>query len=253
MFLLAQNYDPNMDPTGWWMSEKLDGIRAMWDGQRVISRNGNQFAAPPWFVENFPPFKLDGELWLGRGQFDETSSIVRSSMDKGWNRIRFMMFDIPEARAGLFEERQAILHELVKTRKFHNAIVVPQSRCLSKPYFDKALDLAIAAGAEGLMLRKPKSLYIGKRSATLLKAKRMHDAEAVVVGHQPGEGKFTSMMGALECLTDRGVAFRVGTGFTDAQRTNPPPIKSVITFRYQELSKDGVPRFPAFVRIKVLE
>lgn len=255
MFLLAENYQPGMDPTGWWMSEKLDGIRAMWDAKthRIISRNSNEFAAPRWFVDGFPPFNLDGELWLGRGRFDETSSIARSGIDKGWNRLSFMVFDIPEQRAGEFEQRQSILQELVRRTPLRSVQIVPQTLCRNIDYFHRAMDITIANGGEGLMLRKPNSLYVGKRSGTLLKVKRMHDAEARVIGYQKGEGQFAHMMGAVVCVTEDGVQFKVGSGFSNEERANPPPIGCLITYRYQEIGKSGSPRFPTFVRIKINE
>lgn len=253
MLLLSETYDPNMDPTGYWLSEKLDGIRAMWDGQRMVSRNGNAFAVPEWFLKNYPSFKLDGELWLGRGRFNETSSIVRSSRDKGWNQMRYMAFDIPEKRAGVFEDRQKILAELKKVMDNPFIEIVPQTRCPNKQFFNHVFELALANGAEGIMLRKPRTMYEAKRSSTLLKAKRMIDAEAIVLSYEPGTGKFSNMMGALWCEDERGRKFKVGTGFSDAQRSNPPPIGCKITYRYQELTESGAPRFPAFVAIRDYE
>src|SRR5688500_4024783 len=76
--LLAHKWETDHDPTGWWMSEKLDGIRAYWDGETFTSRLGNQFFAPDWFVEDLPADTLDGELWVGRKMFSTTTSIVKS-------------------------------------------------------------------------------------------------------------------------------------------------------------------------------
>lgn len=253
MFLLAENYDPSINPTGWFLSEKLDGVRAMWDGKQLISRNGNPFNPPKWFTKNFPPFKIDGELWLGRKRFNETVSIVRSFRDKGWQSIKFMLFDIAEPRAGLFEERQKILELLSKQMANPYVFMVPQTKCPNRNFFNKVLDVAILNGAEGLMLRKPGSAYEAKRSSTLLKVKRMIDAEATVVGYQAGTGKFTNMMGALLCIDERGRQFKIGTGFSDEERSNPPAIGSKITYRYQELTKDGAARFPSFIAIRDYE
>lgn len=253
LVLLAENYSEDIDPTGYWLSEKLDGIRALWDGHRFISRNGLQFAAPTWFHASYPPFKLDGELWLGRGQFNETSSIVRSSRDKGWNRLRFMSFDIAERKAGIFEDRQKILlelHKVMNNKYFH---VVPQTPCIDKEYFKRVFDLAIKSGAEGIMLRKPKSMYELGRSRTLLKAKPWYDAEAEVIGYEAGEGKYARMMGALRCIDANGREFKVGTGFSDAQRSDPPPLKSRITYKYKEITEKGAPREPVFVAVRDYE
>ena len=101
------------------------------------------------------------------------------------------------------------------------------------------------------MLRQPGSLYEVGRSSTLLKVKTFHDAEAIVIGHQGGAGKHKGRLGALAVKLADGTEFAVGTGFSDEQRDNPPPVGSTITFRYQELSDAGVPRFPSFVGVRV--
>lgn len=101
------------------------------------------------------------------------------------------------------------------------------------------------------MLRQPASAYESGRSTTLLKVKTFHDAEARVVEHLAGAGRHKGRLGALLVELPNGTRFSVGTGFSDAQRGSPPPIGSTITFRYQELTDGGVPRFPTFVRARV--
>lgn len=101
------------------------------------------------------------------------------------------------------------------------------------------------------MLRQPGSAYAVGRSSTLLKIKSFHDAEAVVVGHQAGEGRHKGRLGAVLLELPNGTRFAVGTGFSDAERSTPPPLGSVVTFRYQELSDGGVPRFPSWVGVRV--
>ena len=94
--LLAETWDCVSDPTGWWLSEKLDGVRAYWDGKRFVSRLGNTLHAPDWFVAGLPDLPLDGELWLGRKKFQRTVSIVRRQ-DKSdhWKEVAFVVFDAP--------------------------------------------------------------------------------------------------------------------------------------------------------------
>lgn len=111
------------------------------------------------------------------------------------------------------------------------------------------LDRVVAQGGEGLMLRQPQSLYEVGRSTTLLKVKAFLDAEARVVEHLPGEGKHKGRLGALVVEMPGGKRFSVGTGFSDAERASPPPLGSLITYRYQELTDRGVPRFPSFLRV----
>lgn len=242
--LLAKEWTPAVDPAGWLMSEKLDGLRAYWTGSEFQSRNGNVFHAPAWFAACLPTYALDGELWVGRGRFQDAVSIVRGH-DSGdrWESVRFLTFDAPD-HPGAFEDRLAALPRTAWT------CPIEQQICRGVDHLREELARVELRGGEGLMLRAPGSLYERKRSSTLLKVKTFHDAEATVVGHEPGKGKHAGRLGALVC-TFQGATFGVGTGFTDADRENPPAIGSVITFSYQELTRDGVPRFPTFVRLAI--
>jgi DNA ligase 1 len=246
--LLAQTWTNDVDLAGWWMSEKLDGVRAYWDGRQFLSRQGNLFYAPDWFVEHLPPTPLDGELWLARKSFQRTVSIVRRQ-DKSdlWRELAYVVFDAP-AINDVFERRLEYLRETLagSTSQFVRAL--EQQRCRDLDHLQEELARVDALGGEGLMLRQPGSRYEAGRSTTLLKIKRFHDAEARVLGHLPGAGRHEGRLGALDVELPDGTQFSVGTGFSDAQRENPPPVGSLITFRYQELSDRGVPRFPSFVR-----
>jgi DNA ligase-1 len=106
-----------------------------------------------------------------------------------------------------------------------------------------------AVGGEGLMLRQPASRYERKRSGTLLKVKTFHDAEATVVGYESGTGRNASCVGALVAQLQDGTEFRVSSGLTDALRRDPPAVGTVFTFKYQQLTDAGVPRFPSFYRV----
>lgn len=255
--LLSEKYTSDIDPTGYYMSEKLDGIRAIWDGENLVSRNGNIFGAPQWFKDILPSNKLDGELFLGRKRFEQTSSIIRSgSMDKGWKNISFMTFDIPDPKAGKVEARWAKLQSIVNGVNHPQLQFLQQIKCTGFNQLMHLLDAVIELGAEGLMLRKPGSTYEGKKSSTLLKLKRFLDAEAVVIGYTTlisAGVPVPGAMGALECVLPNGIDFKVGTGFSDIQRKNPPKIGSTITFKYQELSAIGKPRFPVYVGVRDYE
>jgi len=247
--LLAQTWDNAADLTDWWMSEKLDGVRAFWDGKQFLSRQGNVYHAPDWFVAGLPGAALDGELWIGRKQFQRTVSIVRRQ-DKSdhWKDVRFLVFDAPRCQGG-FEERLKFLAETLDAKRQPYARLHEQSRCPGLAQLREELARVESLGGEGLMLRQPGSAYEAGRSFTLLKIKSFRDAEAVVLSHQPGKGKFKGMLGALGVQLPDGTEFSVGTGLSDAERMHPPPAGSLITFRYQELSDGGVPRFPSFVRV----
>ncbi len=245
--LLAHKWEVDHDPKGWWMSEKLDGIRAYWDGETFTSRLGNRFFAPDWFVADLPADTLDGELWVGRKMFQKTTSIVRSgAAGQEWKTVQFVVFDAPNAK-GSFEERQEHARSVLERAEAPHARWHEHVQCEGVDHLREELARVEALGGEGLMLRQPGSKYVPGRSQTLLKVKTFHDAEATVIGHAPGSGKHKGRLGALICQLPGGITFNAGTGFSDHERENPPAIGAVITFRYQELSDDGVPRFPSYV------
>lgn len=248
--LLAERWDGVVDVTGWWLSEKLDGVRAYWDGKQFLSRLGNVFVAPEWFTAGLPNVVLDGELWLERKQFQKTVSIVRrKDQSDHWRQIRYVVFDAP-AIPEPFEARVEQIGDLLKQHGPEYAISHEHARCRGISHLQEELQRVEALGGEGLMLRQPESRYVAGRSSTLLKVKTFHDSEARVIGHQPGAGRHKGRLGALLVQLPDGTEFSVGTGFSDAQRGDPPPIGASITFRYQELSDGGVPRFPSFIGIR---
>lgn len=248
--LLAHTWDNDVDLTDWWMSEKLDGVRAYWDGKQFISRLGNVYHAPDFFTAGLPEMPLDGELWMGRKAFQRCVSVVRRQ-DKSdlWNSIRFLVFDLPAA-GGPFEERLELLRDCLPPGRAEFAAIHQHDRCRSLDHLREELARVEALGGEGLMLRQPGSRYEAGRSPTLLKVKTFHDAEATVVEHLPGSGRHKGRLGALDVVLSDGTRFSIGTGFSDAQRDRPPAVGSIVTFRYQELSDRGVPRFPSFVRVR---
>lgn len=259
--LLAETWDGEQNPYGMLMSEKLDGVRAYWDGENFISRLGNRFYAPAWFTRNLPKMHLDGELWIKAGWFQETVSIIRRQDEpEDWNTVKFMCFDAPNME-GTFKERYFRLQEM--RPKINNTWfnIVGHTACESKAHLMQFLQTIEARGGEGVMLRDPESRYVRTRSSTLLKVKSFYDAEARVVGHSPGKGRHRGRLGAYECETlassllvkgrpmsiPAGRKFNAGTGLSDADRNNPLPIGTVITYRFQEFTKDMVPRFPSFI------
>jgi DNA ligase 1 len=250
--LLANVLLPTVDVSRYLVSEKYDGVRAIWDGKQTLRfRSGREIAAPTWFIEKLPNVELDGELWMGRRTFDTLSGIVRAQVpdDAAWKNVRYMIFEMPNA-AGTFEQRVEAMRSLVKTTAFSQLEVVPQFRVTDRKALKKRLDATVKAGGEGLMLHRADALYVTGRSDALFKLKPLLDTEGTVIAHLPGQGKHKGKMGALRVRMDNGVEFRLGTGFTDAQRANPPPIGAQVTFAYRELSKTGKPRFAKFVRVR---
>lgn len=245
--LLAQVISQSTDITQYLVSEKLDGVRAYWDGQQLMSRQGNVINAPATFLKKLPKnTKLDGELWVGRGQFEQAQSIV-SSANGDWSRIRYMLFELPEG-AGDFATRYRHLRSIAKQINSPQVQVIEQRSFATRAQLDEHFNQLIAQGAEGLMLHRKDALYSTGRNNDLLKLKPYLDEEATVVAYIEGKGKYTGMMGSVEVETEQGVRFKVGSGFTDADRKNPPPIGSKITYRYQNLTQKGKPRHPRFLR-----
>ena len=247
--LLAHPWDSFQDLKGWWMSEKLDGVRAYWDGKKLLSRNGNIFHAPEWFIKDLPSTELDGELWMERKSFQKTVSTVRrKNANDDWKQIKYVVFDAPRMN-GQFEERLGYLDDLSKSIASTHFQTLNHTRCRGISHLQKQLSRITSIGGEGLMLREPASVYEHGRSSTLLKVKNFLDTEATVIDHIAGRGRHKGRMGALLVQLDNGTEFSVGTGFSDAQRNKPPAIGTRITFRYQELTDSGVPRFPSYLRI----
>ncbi len=248
--MLAHSWDQKTDITGWWMSEKLDGVRGYWTGKALLSRSGNPFHAPEWFTDNFPSTPLDGELWLGRHQFPEVVSIVRrKTPDADWKKVRYLIFDAPQAEGG-FEKRLDSARRWFQQHANPYVEVLKQQVCENEAHLRKRLKEIESLDGEGMMLRKPGSAYTVGRSHDLLKVKSYKDAEATVMRHVPGSGKHEGRLGALQVELPNGIRFFIGTGFSDEQRDNPPPIGSVITFKYYGLHKSGIPRFASFLRVR---
>jgi DNA ligase 1 len=249
--LLAERWDNATDLAGWWVSEKLDGVRAYRDGTALISRLGNPFHAPEWFLAGLPPTPLDGELWIGRKAFQRTVGIVRRQ-DRSdlWREVSYVAFDAPALDAA-FEDRLAFVREHVERHRPPHLKAHEHAVCRGLEHLRAELARVEALGGEGLMVRRPGSRYEVGRSTTLLKIKSFRDAEARVLEHQKGAGRHKGRLGALLVELPDGTRFAVGTGFSDAEREAPPPVGAIITFRYQELSDGGVPRFPSYVGVRV--
>ena len=248
--MLAKTYT-GRDPTGWMMSEKLDGVRALWDGKKLMSRNGNQFHAPPWFTALLPKIPLDGELWLGRGQFQKTVSIVKKkkTVDDEWMDLIYRVFDAPE-QPGRFVHRLADCRELLDKQVF--ARVVDHVACASAEHLSAFYKTLVFIGAEGVMLRHPRSAYKSGRSDQMLKMKPLETAEAIVTGHELGKGRIAEIIGAVQ-VEWGGHTFRLGAGMSDDARRNPPPIGAAVTFGYSGLTDSGQPRFPTFQAVRDYE
>lgn len=249
--LLANVYRAQVDVTQYLVSEKLDGVRALWDGRRLRFRSGKPIHAPAWFLAGLPQQALDGELWMGRGSFEQLSGAVRKEIpvDDEWRQVRYMIFELPGA-SGSFRERVDQIGQLVRQANVSWLQQVEQFKVADDASLRQRFAAVVAAGGEGLMLHRADAAYETGRSDTLLKLKPWLDADAEVVGHRAGKGRHTGSLGALLVRTPEGKTFLLGTGFSDELRRNPPPIGAWVSYRYRELTGTGLPRFASFLRTR---
>lgn len=254
--MLAKVYQPGVALADYWVSEKYDGIRGYWDGRQLLTRGGQRIAVPDWFVANWPATAMDGELWAGKGQFQKVLSTAsqQSPDDAAWKGLRFMVFDLP-AHGGRFTDRIPALNALVNQIGQAWVQAVPQTRLSGTQALQTRLQQTVDDGGEGMMLHRGASLYAGGRSDDLLKVKTHEDSDARVVGYVPGQGKYAGQLGALmvEIPAAKGqpaLRFKLGSGLSDEQRRQPPPIGSVVTYRFRGTTGSGLPRFATFLRVR---
>lgn len=249
--MLARDWQAQQNPGEFLISEKLDGVRAFWDGRQLRFRSGLPITAPSWFIAGLPSMPLDGELWLGRGRFDELSGIVRrqTPVEADWRDVRYMIFDLPGA-AGPFAERAQRITTLLAQAGLPWLQAVAQQPGTDRAALQLLLANTVRQGGEGLVLHRASALWAPGRSSALLKLKPVPDEEARVLAHLPGKGRHAGQLGALLLELPDGQRFALGTGFTDAQRTTPPPVGSIVTYRYRDRTPKGLPRFASFLRVR---
>lgn len=249
--MLAGAWPVGHSPRDYLVSEKLDGVRAVWDGQSLRFRSGRVIAAPGWFIAALPKTALDGELWLGRGRFDELSGMVRREqpLDADWRQLRYMIFDVPGGREP-FAARAQTVERVVAQVHQPWLRAVPQQQVADAAALQVLLKATVQDGGEGLVLHRANALWSPGRGDALLKLKLTPDEEARVVAHLPGKGRNQGKLGALLLEMPDGQRFALGTGFTDAQRSDPPAIGSLVTYRYRDRTPKGLPRFASFLRAR---
>ena len=249
--MLANVYHPGIDLSAYWVSEKYDGVRGYWDGKRLLTRGGEVISPPAWFVAGWSTIPLDGELWAGRGGFANAVSTVRRQTpdDTAWRKMRFMVFDLP-AHEGTFDQRLPILESTIAAINLPWVQVVKQNKVEDHRTLQKMLNAITKEGGEGLMLHRGTSLYRAERNDDLLKIKLHDDAEARVIAYISGKGKHVGRLGALLVEMPNGQRFKLGTGFSDAQREHPPMLGSLVTYRFRGVNDSGIPRFASFLRVR---
>lgn len=247
--LLAREWPADADPTGYLVSEKFDGVRAWWDGRQLRFRSGASIAAPAWFIARLPVQPLDGELWLGPGRFEALSGTVRHKVpdDALWREVQYQVFELPVA-GGRFAERAQALQQLCARSGWPTLQAVPQAPVADRAALARRLAAVLAAGGEGLVLHRADAPQARGRGPWLWKHKPLHDAEALVLAHLPGQGRLAGRLGALQVRADSGAVFAIGTGLSDADRAAPPAIGQRISFSHRGFTDGGVPRFASYLR-----
>lgn len=249
--MLANVYRSGIPLADYLVSEKFDGVRGYWDGSRLVTRGGLPVLPPRWFTAGWPGIPMDGELWAGHGAFRHAVSTVRQQQasDAEWRGMRFMVFDLPD-HVGRFDQRLEALRRLLAQADPARLVAVAQSPVGNQAALQARLDAIVSAGGEGLMLHRADAPYRGARSDDLLKFKAFLDSDARVLAVVPGSGKNAGQMGALVVQTPAGQRFKLGTGFSDAQRHDPPPAGSWVVYRFRDLNPGGIPRFASFLRTR---
>ena len=251
---LAMPWPPGRSPQGFLLSEKFDGVRAVWDGQDLRFRSGRVIAAPAWFLSALPRVALDGELWMARGAFDRLSGVVRQAEpdNEAWRAVKYLVFDAP-GHAAPFAQRVAFVQSTLAQAQQPWLVPVAQREVSDARALQALLQDTVRQGGEGLMLHRTDAMWQPGRSDALFKLKPEPDEEGLVVGHQPGKGRLAGMTGALLVQMPSGQRFALGSGLSDAQRRNPPPVGAWVTYRYSERTPSGLPRFASFLRVRESE
>jgi DNA ligase-1 len=167
----------------------------------------------------------------------------------GWLELQFAIFDVPLESGGTLK-RLSRAEKWFAGHPTSLVFVIPQQIIVDEQHLGKELHRIEALGGEGLMVRKADAPYSSGRSGTILKVKSFFDMEAVVVAHIEGKGRNKGRLGSLLVELPGNIRFKIGTGFTDAQRQNPPAVGSVITFKYYGFLESGIPRFASFLRVR---
>ena len=247
----ATTWDKRLDARAYALSEKLDGVRALWDGKSLRFRSGRTIAAPAWFLAALPAQALDGELWMGRGSFDRLSAIVRKAqpVDEEWRAVRYMVFDAP-ATGKTFRQRYQSAQELVAAAYTHWLVLVAQDSVGAAQELPERLQSVVDQGGEGLVLHHWDAMWQPGRSKAVRKLKPHADEEGQVLAQVAGKGQFEGQMGALLLETPDKKRFVLGSGFSQAERRTPPPVGSWVTYRYRDRTPQGIPRFASFLRVR---
>ncbi|MCE3046734.1 DNA ligase [Helicobacter kayseriensis] len=250
--LLLDHFNPRLieeNPQNYLWSEKLDGVRAYWDGQALYSRSGKKLNPPIFFIQNFPPFPIDGELWSKRGEFEKILSITQSKQDSSrWRELKFYIFEVPHQTGGLLERLQ-VLQDYLSLHSSPFIRIIPQTQVTSLKELQQTLQEITKLGGEGIVVRNKTTPYYTGRKKDSMKLKSYQDRECKIIQYIKGNGKLQEMMGSFLCQDNEKI-IKIGSGMDEKFRKDPPPIGTIITYKFFGLTQKGNPRFPTFLRIR---
>lgn len=239
----------NQNIAGWYMSEKLDGIRAYWNTKELLTKNGKKIYTPRGFTDNFPAFELDGELWTKRDNFENIQSIVLDKVpSKNWEQITYNIFEAPNSK-GNFQQRLKKVNDWFAKNKNQSVKIINQIICKDKNHLNSFLEEIVILKGEGVIIKNQNLSYINKRSKNSLKVKKFYDMEGVVTRITYNNEVMKSLVLKLE----NGTTFNLGGGFTQQQRKHHPNVGDMITFKYYNFTKYGKPKFASFLRVRKAE
>jgi DNA ligase-1 len=231
------------------MSEKLDGIRGYWDGDKLLTRSGERIHAPEWFTDCLPDFELDGELWAGRGRFHLVhTTVLDREPSEDWRQITYNVFEVPHA-SGDFPARLQKAKTWFEDHDCPHVRVVRQRICSGPDHLQRFVQRVRGKKGEGVIVKEPKTLYVELSRVHVLKVKVAEKMRGVVVAINPGQGMFRRMMGSLTVRLPTGKTFKLGTGFCREQREDPPQVGSRVLFEHHGWTVHNKPRFASFLKV----
>lgn len=239
----------HIQPQDYLVSEKLDGMRAYWDGKNLISKSGNIIHAPQWFLKDFPPFELDGELYTKRGDFEHIISIIKNQKNTdSWHLLKYHIFEVPNQKGNLTQRLQ-VIKDYLNTHKNPYITIIPQHQFQTLEAIQNFFNQIKQDNGEGIILRKKDLAYYTGRNSNTLKYKVFLDRECKIIGYKMGKNALKNKVGSLICQDGEKTIY-IGSGLTNNMRENPPPLDTIITYKYYQTTKNNMPKHPVFLRIR---
>lgn len=255
--IIFKNFDSRIDISNYFVSEKFDGIRALWDGKNMFSKRGKIIAIPRCFAEKLAPLALqngefvEGELWIDYGDFEGISSVIlrKNPSCEDFQKVKYLIFNAHLGESSDFLANLTKIKNVLDSQNVpQNIQVIAQHKFATQKELDDFFNAVVAKGGEGVIVRD---------SQIAFKLKPQNDAECKIINFSRGKGRIADKVGAIICesLEDKnsgikaGLRFKIGSGLSDKMRQNPPQIGTIITYKFSGVSKNGIPKHTRFLRI----